>query len=164
MSEKENEKKFLTEVDKLILKLDDIIISIRRKRKDRKAKTRRTNQNSKRKRKRTKRKRRTRKLEENYGDKCTICMDEFQVGLNIYRTPCEHIFHTNCFDKYLKGINKKDKLICPNCNQNLLINKKYMKLRAKKEEIINQRYINKEDGGKEIIIKNSLSITDHEQM
>ena len=106
----------------------------------------------------------TKKLEENYGDKCTICMDEFQVGLNIYRTPCEHIFHTNCFDKYLKGINKKDKLICPNCNQNLLINKKYMKLRAKKEEIINQRYINKEDGGKEIIIKNSLSITDHEQM
>ena len=42
--------------------------------------------------------------------------------------------------------------------------KNYVKLREKKEEIINQRYINKEDGGKEIIIKNSLSITDHEHM
>ena len=99
----------------------------------------------------------TKKLEETYGDKCTICMDGFEIGSNIYKTPCEHIFHIKCFDKYLNGINKKDKLICPNCNQNLLINKKYLKLRAKKIEIQNQRIINKEDNGKEIVINNSES-------
>ena len=99
----------------------------------------------------------TKKLEETFGDKCTICMDGFEIGSNIYKTPCEHIFHIKCFDKYLNGINKKDKLICPNCNQNLLINKKYLKLRAKKIEIQNQRIINKEDNGKEIVINNSES-------
>ena len=99
----------------------------------------------------------TKKLEETFGDKCTICMDGFQIGIKIYKTPCEHIFHIKCFDKYLNGINKKDKLVCPNCNQNLLINKKYLKLRAKKVDVKNQRIINKEDNGKEIVIHNSIS-------
>ena len=99
----------------------------------------------------------TKKLEETFGDKCTICMDGFQIGIKIYKTPCEHIFHIKCFDKYLNGINKKDKLVCPNCNQNLLINKKYLKLRAKKVDVKNQRIINKEDNGKEIVINNSIS-------
>ena len=97
----------------------------------------------------------TKKLEETFGDKCTICMDGFQIGENIYKTPCEHIFHIKCFDKYLNGINKRDKLVCPNCNQNLLINKKFLKLRAKKVEVKNTKIINKEDNGKEIIINNS---------
>ena len=97
----------------------------------------------------------TKKLEEIFGDKCTICMDGFQIGANIYKTPCEHIFHMKCFDKYLNGINKRDKLVCPNCNQNLLINKKFLKLRAKKVEVKNTKIINKEDNGKEIIINNS---------
>ena len=74
-------------------------------------------------------------IEDTYGDKCTICLDGFNFEEKIYKTPCEHIFHINCFDKYLKGIDKKDKLICPNCNQNLLINKKYLKLRARKIDI-----------------------------
>ena len=99
----------------------------------------------------------TKKLEENYGDKCTICMDGFKIGINIYKTPCEHIFHFKCFDKYLNGINKEDKLVCPNCNQNLLINKKYIKLRAKRTDVKNQRIINKEDNGKEIVINNSVT-------
>ena len=99
----------------------------------------------------------TKKLEENYGDKCTICMDGFKIGINIYKTPCEHIFHFKCFDKYLNGINKEDKLVCPNCNQNLLINKKYIKLRAKRTDVKNQRILNKEDSGKEIVINNSVT-------
>jgi len=39
----------------------------------------------------------------------------------------------------LKKINNKNKLTCPNCNQNLLINKKFFKLRhkAEKEKIKN---------------------------
>ena len=103
----------------------------------------------------------TKKLEENFGDKCTICMDGFKIGEIIDKTPCEHLFHIKCFEKYLKGINKKDKLVCPNCNQNLLINKKYIKLRAKQGELKTQRIINKEDNGKEIVIYNS--ITENEQ-
>ena len=103
-------------------------------------------------------------LEENYGDKCTICMDGFKIGENIYKTPCEHIFHIKCFDKYLKGINKRDKLICPNCNQNLLMNKKFIKLRAQKGEFKNQKIINKVDNGKEIIINNSIKINELNQM
>ena len=61
-------------------------------------------------------------------------------------------------DTKKENINSINKL-----NTNRQINlKNFGKL--KREEIINQRYINKEDGGKEIVIKNSLSITDNEQM
>ena len=70
-----------------------------------------------------------------YGDNCTICVNNFIDNMEIYRTPCEHIFHKDCFNKYLKKINKKNKLICPNCNQNLLINKKFLKLRQEAEKI-----------------------------
>ena len=70
-----------------------------------------------------------------YGDNCTICVNNFIDNMEIYRTPCEHIFHKDCFNKYLKKINKKNKITCPNCNQNLLINKKFLKLRQEAEEI-----------------------------
>ena len=73
----------------------------------------------------------TKNFAEELGDICTICMENFIEHIIISKTPCEHIFHKKCFDIYLKGIQKKDKLLCPNCNQNLLINKKYLKLRAK---------------------------------
>ena len=69
-----------------------------------------------------------------YGDNCTICVNNFIDNMEIYRTPCEHIFHKDCFNKYLKKINNKNKLTCPNCNQNLLINKKFLKLRHKSEK------------------------------
>ena len=68
-----------------------------------------------------------------YGDNCTICINNFLDNMEIYRTPCEHIFHKDCLNKYLKKINKKNKLTCPNCNQNLLINKKFLKLRHENE-------------------------------
>ena len=93
-------------------------------------------------------------IEDTYGDKCTICLDGFNFEEKIYKTPCEHIFHIKCFDKYLKGINKKDKLICPNCNQNLLINKKFMKLRTNKIDVIKKVKLNSEKE-REIIINNS---------
>ena len=99
----------------------------------------------------------TKKLEENFGDKCTICMDGFKIGEIIDKTPCEHLFHIKCFEKYLKGINKKDKLVCPNCNQNLLINKKYIKLRAKQGDLKTQRIINKEKEKAEIIFIKRLA-------
>ena len=70
-----------------------------------------------------------------YGDNCTICINNFLDNVEIYRTPCEHIFHKDCLNKYLKKISKKNKLTCPNCNQNLLINKKFLKLRHENERI-----------------------------
>ena len=83
-------------------------------------------------------------LAEIFGDKCTICMDNFSINIKIYQTPCEHLFHKTCFDKYLKGIKSTDKLTCPNCNQNLLICKKYFKSRLKTEKIkIDKKDINK---------------------
>ena len=73
-------------------------------------------------------------FKDDYGDNCTICMGNFANNVVIYKTPCEHIFHKECFNKYLKNIKNQDKLICPNCNQNLIINKKYLKLRTKCEK------------------------------
>jgi hypothetical protein len=88
------------------------------------------------------------------GDVCTICMDNFIENVLISKTPCEHIFHKKCFDTYLKGIKKRDKLVCPNCNQNLLINKKFLKLRAKPTKIEIKRNINKKMDNKEMKSEN----------
>ena len=82
---------------------------------------------------------------EDYGDNCTICMNNFLNDIIIYKTPCEHIFHKECFNKYLKNIQNKDKLICPNCNQNLLVNKKYLKLRVKAKKIKIDKKVDKKD-------------------
>ena len=94
------------------------------------------------------------KYGEEFGDMCTICMDKFVELALISKTPCEHIFHKKCFDTYLKGIKKRDKLICPNCNQNLLINKKFLKLRAKPTKIEIKRNINKKKENKEMKSEN----------
>lgn len=72
---------------------------------------------------------------EEYGDNCTICVNNFIDNMEIYRTPCEHIFHKDCLNKYLKKIHKKNKLTCPNCNQNLLVDKKFLKLRNENERL-----------------------------
>ena len=83
---------------------------------------------------------------EEYGDNCTICMENFIENAIISKTPCEHIFHKKCFDTYLKEIQKKDKLSCPNCNQNLLVNKKFLKLRAKTKKVeVKKNIINKKE-------------------
>ena len=74
-------------------------------------------------------------LGEEYGDNCTICVNNFINNMEIYRTPCEHIFHKDCLNKYLKKIHKKNKLTCPNCNQNLLLDKKFLKLRNDNENL-----------------------------
>ena len=49
----------------------------------------------------------TKNFAEEYGDNCTICMENFVENRIISKTPCEHIFHKDCFDKYLKKIQKK---------------------------------------------------------
>ena len=100
---------------------------------------------------------------EEFGDICTICMDNFVQNILISKTPCEHIFHKNCFDRYLKGIKKKDKLICPNCNQNLLVNKKFLKLRAKKNDKIEvkKKVIHKKEDKEMSIFSNNNNNNNH---
>ena len=70
-----------------------------------------------------------------YGDNCTICVNNFIENMEIYKTPCEHFFHKDCLNKYLKKLKKKSKLTCPNCNQNILVNKKFLKLRHENKKI-----------------------------
>ena len=70
-----------------------------------------------------------------YGDNCTICVNNFIENMEIYKTPCEHFFHKDCLNKYLKKLKKKSKLTCPNCNQNLLVNKKFLKLGHENKKI-----------------------------
>ena len=106
----------------------------------------------------------SKELTEEYGDNCTICMDNFVEFSIINKTPCEHIFHKKCFDSYLKEIQKEDKLLCPNCKQNLLINKKFIKLRKSSKqievhkEIISKKDIKVNDLNSENDIKNRNSI------
>ena len=98
-----------------------------------------------------------------YGDNCTICVNNFIDNMEIYRTPCEHIFHKDCFNKYLKKINKKSKITCPNCNQNLLINKKFLKLRHETEKIeIKKIKIKYNKDNKNTDIENVLNINNIE--
>ena len=100
----------------------------------------------------------TKKIAEEYKDNCSICQDNIIENSLISRTPCEHIFHKKCFDKYLKEIQKRDKLLCPNCNQNLLINKKFLKLRVKtqKFEVKNKKMNKKECRERELNLENEI--------
>ena len=89
------------------------------------------------------------RIGEEYGDNCTICLENFTEVDLVYKTPCEHIFHKKCFSTYLKKINKKDKLTCPNGNQNLLLNKKFLKLRAKTKHVEAKKISVKNNNNKE---------------
>ena len=105
----------------------------------------------------------TKKFGEEYGDICTICMESFIENVLISKTSCEHIFHKKCFDTYLKEIEKKDKLLCPNCNQNLLINKKFLKLRVKNKKneikkILNNKGIKESELNLDNDFKNRMSV------
>lgn len=48
--------------------------------------------------------------EDEEGDKCTICLSEFELEEDVRRLPCMHLFHVECVDQWL-GQNKR----CPIC-------------------------------------------------
>ena len=48
--------------------------------------------------------------EDEEGDKCTICLSEFETDEDVRRLPCMHLFHEECVDQWL-GQNKR----CPIC-------------------------------------------------
>ena len=56
------------------------------------------------------------------GDKCTICLSEFEDSEDVRRLPCMHLFHTACVDQWLSS-NKR----CPICRVDIeaLLNKDY---------------------------------------
>ena len=75
----------------------------------------------------------TKDLAINDCESCSICIENFECGKSeISITPCKHIFHFSCIQKWILDnvLNPK----CPNCNFNLL--------ESQTEEVLN---INKKD-------------------
>ncbi len=56
-----------------------------------------------------------------FGSKCTICLEEFKNYNEIIKLYCKHIFHVKCLKEWLDKIILSPK--CPNCNDSIL-NKK----------------------------------------
>ena len=55
-----------------------------------------------------------------FGENCTICLNNFQNEDKIRKTQCNHLFHSECFEKWVRGYEEKETLKCPNCNVVLL--------------------------------------------
>ena len=49
---------------------------------------------------------------------CSICLESFTLTSDIYSTPCGHVFHCYCIQKWLKRGNQ----YCTHCRQNCTIN------------------------------------------
>ena len=43
--------------------------------------------------------------------KCSICLEDFEVGSKIIYLPCFHYYHANCIETWVKNSDK-----CPLCN------------------------------------------------
>ncbi|KAJ6634235.1 E3 ubiquitin-protein ligase [Pseudolycoriella hygida] len=48
-----------------------------------------------------KRVRRSSEIEEDEGEKCTICLSLFEIENDVRRLPCMHLFHMDCVDRWL---------------------------------------------------------------
>ncbi|XXG55466.1 hypothetical protein AAC387_Pa03g3131 [Persea americana] len=46
--------------------------------------------------------------------KCTICLDEFSLGMTVTQLPCLHDFHLRCIETWLNKTNK-----CPLCRSSI---------------------------------------------
>lgn len=47
------------------------------------------------------------------GEKCVICLNEYEKGTYKRTLSCNHLFHKKCIDKWFRGFNK----CCPICRQ-----------------------------------------------
>lgn len=83
--------------------------------------------------------------------KCVICCEEFQLGQNVIKMPCDHIFERECVEPWLKTNNT-----CPVCRYELPVeDKEYEKERREKMkqsrgEINEVDFFGEEDGKSEI--------------
>ncbi len=48
--------------------------------------------------------------------KCSICLENFEVGAKIIYLPCFHYYHANCIETWVKNSDK-----CPLCNNKIKI-------------------------------------------
>ena len=73
---------------------------------------------------------------------CTICLFNFIENESVKKLPCQHIYHANCFEGWVKAtINKT--LRCPMCNAGLLDDKQ--QLLTNREGLTTMRDINQTD-------------------
>lgn len=54
--------------------------------------------------------------DEDEGGICKLCHEEFEVGLNVPRLQCSHVFHSNCIWEWLER-----SYTCPVCHYKLFI-------------------------------------------
>jgi hypothetical protein len=55
-------------------------------------------------------------LKENMNIACTICLDRFFLSSTISASPCGHLFHDKCLDRWLVDERKKT---CPQCRTSI---------------------------------------------
>lgn len=46
------------------------------------------------------------------GVTCSVCLDPFCAGEVVRQLPCDHMFHSNCIDRWLRK-----KASCPECRR-----------------------------------------------
>ncbi|CAG8471569.1 2561_t:CDS:2 [Paraglomus occultum] len=49
------------------------------------------------------------------GERCTICLSEYEINERLRDLPCAHDFHTDCIDAWLKNSDK-----CPICRRSVI--------------------------------------------
>ena len=53
------------------------------------------------------------KIEKKLEENCSICMTEMDINQEACELPCNHHFHSECVEPWLKQYNYK----CPNCKK-----------------------------------------------
>ena len=49
---------------------------------------------------------------------CSICLESYTLTCNIYTTPCGHVFHYECIQKWLESGNRH----CSQCRKSCMTN------------------------------------------
>lgn len=70
-----------------------------------------------------------------FGNICTICLEQFKPKVSVVKGICGHIFHEQCLKELLYKDMDKDEHKCPNCNGNLVEEDSYDKSRANKKRL-----------------------------
>ena len=68
---------------------------------------------------------------------CSICLESFTLTSDIYSTPCGHVFHCHCIQKWLKTGNQ----YCTHCRQNCTINEITKLHFSENESALEENYV-----------------------